>query len=366
MDSENKFDIMESMEKKQNRTVVEAAQETIARHGMIQNQDSILVGISGGPDSVALLLLLAEISQNHVITLAAAHVNHQLRGEEADRDEAFVKTLAEKLQIPFFSTRVDVNRIAGEEKRSIEETARKVRYTFFREICAGEGMSKLALGHTRDDNAELILMNLLRGSGATGLSGIPPVREGWIIRPFMELEKQALVDFLKTRNQAYVVDTSNHDPAFLRNRIRNSLIPLLQKEYNPNIIDALNRMSRIITEENLWMENQTVHHFNRIITGQSQDRVTLSTELLNNLDPALARRVMRKAVKTVKKDLKRITALHIDDAAKLARSEIPGKSLDLPGRIRIFIEQKTICFKKEQLPLRERGRLEKEGKLSLA
>jgi len=357
---------MESMEKKQNRTVVAAAKETIARHNMIQNQDSVLVGISGGPDSVALLIFLAEIRQNHPITLAAAHVNHQLRGEEADRDEAFVKALAEKHQIPFFSTRVDVNQMAKIEKRSIEETARNVRYAFFKEICAGEGMSKLALGHTRDDNAELILMNLLRGSGATGLSGIPPVRDRWIIRPFIELEKQALIDFLNTRNQAYSVDTSNHDPAFLRNRIRHWLIPLLQKGYNPNIIDALNRMGRIMTEENLWMEHQTVYHFNRIITGQSQDRVNLSTELFKNLDPALARRVIRKAVKTVKNDLKRITSLHIDDAANLARSEISGKSLDLPDRIRIFIEQKTICFKKEPLPLRERGRLQKEGKLPLA
>ncbi|MEA1969425.1 MAG: tRNA lysidine(34) synthetase TilS [Thermodesulfobacteriota bacterium] len=348
------------------KTIIQTACRTVSHHGMIDCNDCLLIGISGGPDSVALLLFLIEIQKKYSITLGIAHINHTLRGKDSDRDAKFVQSLAKKHNLPFFLETKDVKEIAKKKKLSIEVAAREVRYSFYGKTCKKENFSKIVLGHNKDDNAELVLMNLLRGSGPTGLSGIPPKRDNWIIRPFMDISKQDILDFLKTKDQKYVIDASNYDPKFLRNRIRKSLIPMLKKDYNPNITESLDRLSKIIKDENQWMEKETEFNFSKALKEKNHNEVQLSIDFFKNIDPALVKRLFRRAIKEVKGDLRRITSLHIDAAAELVSSGIHGKSLDLPDRIRIIIKKDSVSFKKEKDPLREIGKLKKEQKNFLA
>ncbi|ACN13621.1 tRNA(Ile)-lysidine synthetase-like protein [Desulforapulum autotrophicum HRM2] len=337
---------------------------TLEVHGMVTPGDSILLGVSGGPDSVALAIALVLLRKDLGITLGIAHINHLLRDKESDRDEAFVQELARSLELPFHPLKIDVATLARERQISLEETAREVRYAFFTDLCRHNGYTRTAVGHTLDDNAELVLMNLLRGSGPRGLAGIPPVRDHWIIRPLIGHTKGEILAFLREKAQAYVVDSTNLETVFLRNRIRNELLPLLRKEYNPRITENLNRVSRIMGEEDSWMDNEAGAVFKTIRLEKKGPGVSLCLDGFNGLLPALKRRIVRKAIQAVKGDLKRITLPHVDAVAALAAATSPGRSLDLPGRVRIFKQSQTLCFKKEPLPLREIGKAMKREKHS--
>ena len=342
--------------------VVKTARQTIQAHGMVEKLQSILVGVSGGPDSIALLLLLDDLQKEFSLSLGVAHVNHGLRGKDADCDQEFVRELAQNLNLPFFIHKADIRSLARKQGLSLEEAGRDERYRFFRSICQAKGYEKVALAHTKNDNAEQVLINLLRGSGPRGLSGIPFVRDDWIIRPFLDLVKEELLAFLRARDQAFQIDESNFDDAFLRNRIRNNLLPHLANNYNPSISDTLNRLSRILGEEDAFMEIETQTTFNQTAELVGKDEVWIPLKIFQNLHPALARRVARHAVELIKGDLRRITFFHMDAAIALASHSSPGGSLDFPDRIRVFKKKGIICFKKEQLPLREVGRLKKFAK----
>lgn len=389
--------------KKKSGLLVAKALKTIERYTMISTEDHLLVGVSGGADSVALLLLLIELTQSDdlhnrkikkehndpdsrldknlikgnvepsSIRIGVVHINHSLRGEESDQDESFVLDLARKHNLPCHTLKVDVAAVAKEKKLSFEEAARDVRYKFYKEIMERDGYTRVALGHNCDDNAELVLMNLLRGSGTRGVSGIPPVRERWIIRPLIEASKREIVEYLTSKSQPYVTDSSNADTAYLRNRIRHSLIPHLQEEYNPSVIDSLNRFSRIIMDEESWMEGETERIFSsaRLSSADglliedtllpSRDGMVydkkrelhLDLQVFAELHPALAKRLVRRAIEDVKGDLRRITLGHIDDILNLIASKVGGTTLHLPDRIHIIRRGKTICFKKESKPLRQ-------------
>ncbi len=337
---------------------------TLDAHGMVTPGDRVLVGVSGGPDSVALALALVLLRQDLGITLGIAHINHLLRDRESDRDETFVRDLAGTLDLPFHPLRVDVATLAMERRTSLEETAREVRYAFFQDLCRQKGYGRTAVGHTLDDNAELVLMNLLRGSGPRGLAGIPPVRDNWIIRPLIDRTKGEVLAFLEQRIQAYVVDSTNLETVFLRNRIRNELLPLLRQDYNPGISENLNRVSQIMGEEDRWMDTEAGAVFNRIHLKGKGPGVCLCLAGFNDLPTALKRRVVRKGIEAVKGNLRRITLAQVDAVSALAAATSPGRSLDLPGQIRIIKQDRTLCFKKETRPLREIGQAMKRKKRS--
>ncbi|OQY02618.1 MAG: tRNA lysidine(34) synthetase TilS [Desulfobacteraceae bacterium 4572_130] len=339
------------------KKIIKTASKTILNHNMISSNDSILIGVSGGPDSVGLLLFLLKKKYEYLITLGIAHINHSLRGKESDKDARFVKTLAAKHNLPFFLKKKNVGDFAKKNHMSIEDAARKIRYSFYKKICEKKKYSKIALGHNKDDNAELVLMNLLRGSGAKGLSGIPPKRNSWIIRPFIEITKQNILEYLKFQNQKYVIDTSNTNKKFLRNRIRNHIFPILKNKYNPAIIESLTRTAQIIREENQWMEKQTEICFNQALKKKKHNEVQLYRKFFINLKTALKRRLARKAIKEIKGNLKCITLFHIDSIIKLASSITSGKSLDFPDQIRVIKTKKELYFKKEFRSLRNIGKI---------
>lgn len=281
------------------------------------------------------------------------------------RDEYFVRKFAREQDIPLTVDVRDIKAFAKKKRLSLEEAGRNARYDFFKRTADCQGYTRIALGHNRDDHVEQVLMSLIRGSGARGLRGIAPVREDKIIRPLIRVSKADILDFLNETDQAYVMDSSNEDPAFLRNRVRHSLIPLLEKDFNPDIKTGLDRLSHILSLEDDFMSDQADQAYDDIRsdqTDQTQAQKILSIPGLMNLHPAIAGRVLRITISSVKGDLRRITHTHIQDILTLAKASESNKSLDLPGQIRVYKNRGQLFIKKETLPLRELGRQQKSDK----
>ena len=323
-----------SVESKVLRTVRHA----VASHRMLAEGDSVLIALSGGPDSVTLADVLHTLAADYRLRLGIAHLNHCLRPKDADRDAEFAAEIARQLDLPFYTAKKDVDKLRKSDRLSLEEAARKVRYEFFDAICSRHGYHKIAVGHHRNDNAELVLMNLLRGSGPQGLSGIAPVRGGKIIRPLIHLKRSELDEYIAERKLAYVTDTSNNDLSFRRNRIRHHLIPELEKTYNPAIVDTLSRLATIMRAENRWIENTLAKDFGQCISVKGPGAVRIDLDQLKGLAGAVRRRVLRRAILTVKNDLRRITLAHIDAVLALVDKSPPTGCLNLPDGIQVDLK----------------------------
>lgn len=334
---------------------------TIQAHDMVRTGNAVLLAVSGGPDSMALVRVMMHLAPELEIRIGIAHLNHGLRGSDAGRDQAFVQQFADAHGLPCFCETRDVAALARKRKLSLEDAGRRARYDFFSRTAAANGYTCIATGHTREDNAEQVLMALLRGSGPAGLAGIPARRGDRIIRPLIDCSRREITAFLTALGQSFVTDDSNRDPMFLRNRIRHHLIPLLEKNYNPGIKQGLHRLSRILGPENRFLEDLARQAFDVCVEKKEAVSVFLSLSGLEALDPALLPRVLRHAVRHVKTDLRRITHDHISAIRHLAAHAAPGSHLDLPDRIRVYKTRKQICVRKEALPLRQLGRMQKQS-----
>jgi tRNA(Ile)-lysidine synthase len=341
--------------------------------------DAVLVAVSGGADSVALLYALTILAPSLSLRLGIAHLNHQLRGEDSDKDEQFVSDLAESLNLPCYLAKEDVLAYQKIHKLSLEEAGRRVRYEFFEKIRKEHRFDKIALGHHADDNAELILMNLLRGSGALGLSGIPSARNGNIVRPLINITRAEIMEFLTRQNLNYVSDDSNSDTRFLRNRIRHELIPIL-RDYNPGISENLNRMSAILKSEEDWIESLTMPMFDDCTqplprplsetergdpTSEKRDigilslpyreggrGVRFSLSKFKSLHLAAQRRLIRNAIMMLKGDIRRITFEHVEAVISLSEKNSGSKNIHLPDHIRIEKNNEGLMFIQEQQSFR--------------
>jgi len=329
------------------KKLVRAVRETIVRYEMFEKGDRVLVAVSGGPDSVALVHILNTVAGDYSLQLAIAHLNHSLRGQESDRDAGFVAALAEKFELPCYLEKKDVKAFQRRRRLSLEEAARRVRYEFYEAVSTKDGFNKIALGHHSDDNAELVLMNLLRGSGPLGLSGIAPVRDSKIVRPLIHLKRFEILEYVSAKKIAFVTDTSNIDPAYRRNRIRHCLMPELKKSYNPAIVDSLNRLGEILQAEDQWMDQALESVFADSIIDQTSDGIRLDLPKFNKMHPAAGRRIIRKAILSVKHDLRRITFSHVDAVLDLAGKIRSGGFLDLPDGIRVIKDTAVLTIKKK-------------------
>ncbi|MBO5318639.1 MAG: tRNA lysidine(34) synthetase TilS [Ruminococcus sp.] len=236
----------------------------IEENNMLSSGDTVVCGLSGGADSVCLLLVLNELSQQLGITVEAIHVNHSLRGAESDRDESFCKCLCEKYGIRFTAERVDVNAFAQMHSLSCEEAARKLRYEIF---SAYSQRKKIATAHNANDNLETIILNLARGSGLKGLTGIPPIR-GNIVRPLLEVNRCEIEDFLKSRNQDFVTDSTNLTEDYTRNKIRHRIIPMLE-EINSSVVKTTVRSSETLRDENSFITDSVREAAKKCRSGNS-------------------------------------------------------------------------------------------------
>ena len=294
----------------------------------------MLVGVSGGPDSMALLHLLNRLAPDLNIRIGVAHLNHCLRGASADRDAEVVRRAAEELRYSYHIGHARVLKVKQHLGLSLEEAARRIRYAFFNKTMANAGYNKLALGHQSDDNAEQMLMALLRGTGPRGLSGIAPVRGKHIIRPLINAHRSQIETFIAEEGIACVLDASNDDLRFMRNRIRHRLLPLLSSEYNPRIETHLNQLADVMRTEETWIDKLVAAEYEQALLNRDKGTLTLSASAINQAHPALARRLVRKAIEELAGTLRRITFSHVQAVLHMLTDGCDEKGLHLPGGIR--------------------------------
>ncbi|MBA3018513.1 MAG: tRNA lysidine(34) synthetase TilS [Proteobacteria bacterium] len=356
---------MTSLLKDYKNKLIKTVGATIKAYRMIEPGDSVLVGVSGGPDSVALLHIILSLAQQFSIRVGVAHLNHSLRQKDSDDDAEFVASFARNFDLPCYIKKEDVSKYRHEKKLSLEEAARIVRYRFFESVAEKYMFNKIALGHNADDNAELVIMQLLRGSGPLGISGIPPVRNGKIIRPLIKLTKSEILEFLAVNELKFVLDKSNNDQRYLRNRIRHHLIPHLKSSYNKRIVETINRFASIIRSEEEWIDDLIKPIFNKSVLAAENNSVALSISSINELHIAAQRRIIRKAIAEIKGNLRRITFSHIESVISLLNSGHAFGCIDLPDRIWIKRDGDTISFSREKSLLRDLyKKLSDENKLS--
>jgi len=298
----------------------------------------IVVAFSGGADSTALLALSVEALRPSGARLIAAHLDHGLRGAESRQDRETAAALAGRLGVPFLYEEVEgrslFNRPGG---LSLEAAARRVRYRFLKRVREEQGADYILTGHTADDNAEAVLMNLLRGSGPAGLAGIPPVREGFILRPLLSFWREELEGYLAKQGLSYVQDGTNLDPAFTRNRVRHELIPYLVERYNPRVKEALARTARLMRdEEEAWAE--ALKQAEPKVSWQDLGgRVRLPARALAGLHRAVGRRLVREGVRRLLGRVWGFSLSRVDEVLDLA-DQGGEKGLDLPQGLRAWVE----------------------------
>jgi tRNA(Ile)-lysidine synthase len=246
--------------------LINTVKATIIKNSMLKPGDAVLTAVSGGADSIALIHILLRLSPEFDLRLGIAHFDHGLRAMESDRDANFVVSVAKKYNLPCYNKKCDVKKFSIHHKLSTEEAGRILRHKFLNEAARKHGFDKIALGHHKEDMAETVLINILRGSGPQGISGIPPKRD-LFIRPLININRSDIECFLRAENIAHITDSSNTDPRFLRNRIRHHLIPLLASEYNSEIVENLNRTAEVLRDEQSWLESMIDPLFERICRG---------------------------------------------------------------------------------------------------
>ncbi len=297
----------------------------VRKRGLIRPGETVLAAVSGGPDSMALLLLLLELAESVPFTVAVAHFNHRLR-PSADADERFVGAAAKRLGLPFYAGRGDVRAFAKARGLGLEEAGRDLRYDFLEKTAAGRGAAKIATGHTMSDQAETVLARILRGTGPAGLSGIVPLRDGTIIRPMLDLDRPAVLDYLRSRKAAFRIDETNTDVRMFRNRIRRRLIPYLEKNFQPAVVRSLARLAAIAAEEDSTLGRLAAAEAKKALAHRPRG-ATLDAGRLSKLPVALARRVARAFLRELKGDLRGIdfddveSVLAMRDGAELPISK---------------------------------------------
>jgi tRNA(Ile)-lysidine synthase len=298
---------------------------------MLSPDETIVVGVSGGADSVGLLYILAELEEYNLKPIVS-HINHGIRPEEGERDAEFVMRIAKKLNLPFELKEVNTPEFKKKLNLSLEEAARILRYKFFKEVLHKYGAQKITTAHTLDDQAETVLMRLIRGSGALGLAGIPPVSEGYIIRPLIETPRSEIEEYLRTKEIKWVEDSTNRARDFLRNRIRHELIPGLE-EYNPRIREALSRTAGILRIEENFIRSGAKNWLQYVFGSAGEDELVGNISRYKLIPEALRPAFLRMAIERLKGDLRKISFGHIDSIDELLFSEAPSGEISLPDGI---------------------------------
>lgn len=333
--------------------------KTIARYGLLERGDKVLVACSGGADSSALLAALLELREPYALRLAIGHFNHRLR-RGADQDERFVVRMGQKLGLPVYVRKEDVRSFAAESGLNIEEASRERRYKFLRETAGRIGANRIATAHTLTDQAETVLMRIFRGSGPSGLGGIAPCIDGLIIRPLIEVERREVEAYLRARKINYREDETNRDPRYQRNRIRLRLIPYLERNFEPKIVQHLGRLAEISREEEqAWRQSSRREAKHALC--RDKGKVLLDARRLSALSPGAGRRLVRDFLSAVKGDLRRFTFRDVEAVRCLAEN----KELTLPGSIVLSREKSMISVKEGKGPVL-RYAYEWEGKENLA
>lgn len=380
---------------------------TIKKYNLIQENDKIVIGVSGGPDSMCLLNILNGLKEKLNFEIVVAHINHMIR-KEAEEETQYVKNFCDKLGIKCYIKRIDVIDKSNKEKIGTEEAGRKARYDFFEEVLNIVNANKIATAHNENDNAETVLMNIFRGAGTSGLKGIEPIRDNKYIRPIIECERSEIEEYCRVNKLQPKIDKTNFENVYTRNKIRNVLIPEIKKEFNPNIIESLNKLSILSRQENNFiqkyakniMENELIvekdlenlqqsrneKQNNKICREQMEKEkiakdklqkeqmqknqiekeeiqrkqlqkeqiskektqnnksIVLNLKKFNQLDDVIKNRIVLEAIQRVLGSIQGIEKIHVDDIVKLCSKNIGNKYLTPNKNIKVLVKDGNITF----------------------
>ena len=380
---------------------------TIKKYNLIQENDKIVIGVSGGPDSMCLLHILNGLKEKLNFEIVVAHINHMIR-KEAEEETQYVKNFCDKLGIKCYIKRIDVIDKSNKEKIGTEEAGRKARYDFFEEVLNIVNANKIATAHNENDNAETVLMNIFRGAGTSGLKGIEPIRDNKYIRPIIECERSEIEEYCRVNKLQPKIDKTNLENVYTRNKIRNVLIPEIKKEFNPNIIESLNKLSILSRQENNFiqeyakniMENELIvekdlenlqqsineKQNNKICREQMEKEkiakdklqkeqmqknqiekeeiqrkqlqkeqiskektqnnksIVLNLKKFNQLDDVIKNRIVLEAIQRVLGSTQGIEKIHVDDIVKLCSKNIGNKYLTPNKNIKVLVKDGNITF----------------------
>lgn len=308
---------------------------------MLQSEDCVIVGVSGGADSICLLWLLSDLQKEMGFQMVAVHVNHGLRGVEADADERFVKKCCEGLGIPCETYYADVELISKKWKQSTEETGREVRRTFFEETLEKYHGTKIALAHHQNDNAETFMLNLARGTGLRGLGGISPVN-GKVIRPLLCLKREEIENYLEQKGILYCNDCTNQSDEYTRNRIRNHTIPYLQEQVNPKVIEHMNETMEQIRQVQEFLEEQIQVYWEQSVVVDTRGYWVLEEAYLQ-IPEAVRPLLLKKVLIAVCGKEKDLESVHVKQLQELFRKQV-GRKVDLPYQMEGRRVYQGICI----------------------
>src|SRR5438445_7161256 len=325
---------------------------------MLRPGDRVGVAVSGGADSVALLLLLLELREKLGVVLSVVHFNHKLRGKASDADEKFVAKLAAKHGLEFHNISVDVAKKAKKERAKLEDAARRARYDYFRSLEESGVCKRIAVAHTADDQAETVVAHLLRGTGLAGLGGIHPI-SGPVVRPLLGVRRNELRHFLRARKQTWREDATNRDTKRMRARIRKKLLPLLEKQFQPAIVKHLATLAELAREDEAFLD--ALAEARTVMLAQKKDgQVRIAVDDLSQpwkreefnaentefaeKKKALSTRMVRRIVEKVKPRAGQLGANHVEAVLELARSGQSGSSISLPGGVEVRKDRDALVF----------------------
>lgn len=314
---------------------------------LIIQGEKVVLGVSGGPDSICMLDNFRKIKEEKLLDFefVVAHINHMIR-DEALEDEKYVENYCKKYDIKFYSKRIDVIKYADNNKMGLEEAGRKVRYDFFDEIMKKEDAQKIAIAHNKNDKAETIIMNLLRGSGLTGLRGIEPIRDNKYIRPILDLKRDEIEKYCMENNLNPRIDKTNFINDCTRNKIRNIVIPYIKNEFNSNIIESLNRISNIATEEDSFIQEMVKDIYNKLLIEENKNNIILDLKSFNKQEKVIKKRIIIYSINKVLGTTQDIEMINIEDMIKLCSNNIGNKYLTPNKYIKILVNKGKIFFEK--------------------
>ena len=367
------------MHNREKKKLEEIVQNTIIKHRLIEDGDKIIVGVSGGPDSMCLLdnlvkmrlktdrgensrlnsKLLEKNSQSNLesvekfspikpgtsgesFEIIVAHLNHKLR-KESDEEEEYVKQYCEKNKIEFYTKSIDVKNLAHTNKIGTEEAGRIVRYEFFDEVLKKTKANKIAIAHNKNDKVETILLHILRGSGIEGLKGID-VKRGNVIRPLIECERNEIEKYCEENQLHPRIDQSNFENIYNRNKIRNVVIPYMQKELNPNIIRTIDRLSDIVKQEDEYVEKQMKSIYRSLVIDENAKEIVIDLKRFNLQEIVIKSRLIRYIIKRLFGTTDSIEKIHIKDIIKLCDKNIGNKYLTPNKNFKVLVKNHSIYF----------------------
>lgn len=331
--------------------MINKVKKTIQKYNLLSRDDKVVVALSGGPDSVALLDSLVKIAPKMNLIIFVAHYNHKLRKNESEKDEAFCRKLSESYELIFLCGRMDITK--KQKGESPEDFYRRQRYAFLNKVAKKNNAQKIALGHNLQDQAHTVLLRLVRGSSLEGLKGIEPIRENRYIRPLIEVSRREIIEYLSKNNISYRKDSSNKDEKYLRNKIRARLIPLLKKEFNPKIEEDLAQTAKILRGEDDFIKTHVAHALRSGYIIKNEKSASMNVDYLLGLHAALRSRLFKNILDDIITSKQAVTSKHINNVESILQNNVSGKSVSLPGSL-IARREYNILILERKKPIRKK------------